>query len=103
MLAAGSLVVAGCSRLWIDGSFVTTKALPGDYDAVWCTRGVDGNQVDPVLLFMNGRAAIRAKYGGDLFPSNAMEASGRTFIDFFQRDRDGVRKGIVVVDLRSLP
>lgn len=104
--ACNALASAGCTRLWLDGSFVTGKPAPGDFDACWDGAGVDPNLLDPVLLdFSNRRAAQKAKYGGELFPAMAMaDAAGRTFVDFFQVDKDtGMAKGIVVIDPRSVP
>jgi len=44
------LAAAGCRRLWLNGSFVTAKDEPGDFDACWDTTGVDLDRLDPVLL-----------------------------------------------------
>jgi len=30
---------AGCRRVYIDGSFITAKEEPGDFDACWESRG----------------------------------------------------------------
>lgn len=102
--ALRNLAGAGCRWVLLDGSFVTQKALPNDYDGAWETIGVDPTRLDPVLLdFSNGRAAMKARYGGELFPASAIAAAGVLFRDFFQKDRSGVRKGIVQIDLGSLP
>ena len=48
----------GCKNVWLDGSFVTSKEVPGDFDACWDPTGVDLSTVEPVLLDMsNGRKA----------------------------------------------
>jgi hypothetical protein len=101
--AIASLAAAGCKSLYLDGSFVTGKRIPADYDACWDPFGVELRKVDPVLrMFDAGRAAQKAKFGGELFPSTAkVFAAGATFLDFFQWDREGVAKGVIVVDLRS--
>ncbi|MBN8737893.1 MAG: hypothetical protein J0H86_00110 [Xanthomonadaceae bacterium] len=102
--ALKNLTAAGCSSFFLDGSFVSQKPLPGDYDAAWNPIGVDPNVLDPVLLdFTNHRAAMKAKYGGEFFPASWPAAPGIMFIDFFQRDRNGVSKGIISIDLGSLP
>ena len=85
----------------LDGSFVTAKLEPGDYDGAWETAGVNPDLLDPVLL--GGGSAMRARYLGDLYPASGLAAPGMVFRDFFQTDRDGVAKGIVLVDLGSLP
>ena len=104
LAACRNLAAAGCRELLLDGSFVTAKALPGDYDAAWDTSGVDPDRLDPVLLDMeHPRAAMKAKYLGDLFPASARAAPGVLFRDFFMTDRNGVEKGVVPVDLGSLP
>src|SRR6266508_4338534 len=56
--ALESLRDAGCRRAYLDGSFVTAKEEPGDFDACWEAAGVDAGLLDPVLLqFANARAA----------------------------------------------
>lgn len=99
--AAKALSIAGCRYLYIDGSYVTGKPKPGDFDGCWDPSGVDQIKLDPVLLdFDNGRKNQKLKFKGELFPFNAQAEPGRTFLNFFQRDRfSGNSKGILVVDL----
>lgn len=98
------LCTAGCQQVLLDGSFVSSKALPEDYDGAWEPQGVDINLIDPVLLdFNNKRAAMKSKYGGELFPASAVAAPGIRYRDFFQRDRNGTPKGIIRIDLGTLP
>ena len=60
--ALDALRIAGCRRVYIDGSFVSAKQTPGDFDGCWEVTGVDPNLLDPVLLnFENRRAAQKAK------------------------------------------
>ncbi len=100
-----SLRDAGCKLVYVDGSFVTDKEIPGDFDACWEEAGVDPIILDPVLLtFANGRAEQKIKYLGELFPASYdAVGDGFTFLDFFQTDRDrGRRKGIIAIDLGEL-
>lgn len=100
--AITSLHAAGCTRVYIDGSFVTEKEVPGDFDACWEISGVDAGLLDPVLLdFSDRRAAQKSRFGGELFPAQAAaEPAGTVFLDYFQRDRHtGDPKGIVALDL----
>ena len=100
-----SLKDAGCHTVYVDGSFVTGKEYPGDFDACWEEEGVDPIVLDPVLLtFDNGRASQKAKYMGELFPASIMaDGDGFSFLEFFQTDKEtGRRKGIVAIDLREL-
>jgi hypothetical protein len=34
------LAESGCQQVWLNGSFVTSKEEPGDFDCVWDTAGV---------------------------------------------------------------
>jgi hypothetical protein len=100
--AIGLLRAAGCRRIFLDGSFVTAKELPNDFDACWDVEGVDADALDPVFFeFSGGRAAQKARFGGEFFPAQVPEgATGKTFLDFFQTDREtGEAKGIVELSL----
>jgi hypothetical protein len=101
--ALEALRAAGCRRVYINGSFVTVKRRPNDFDGCWDMEGVDPDQLDPVLLtFDRGRAAQKAKYRGELFPAQfTASASGATFLAFFQQDKDGIPKGIIAIDLQE--
>jgi hypothetical protein len=100
-----SLRDAGCRTAYVDGSFVTAKEEPGDFDACWDASGVNAGLIDPVLLeFGEGRRAQKQRFGGELFPSIApAEPGGTRFLEFFQRDREtGAPKGIIEIDLEAL-
>jgi hypothetical protein len=103
--ALKSLQETGCRQVYINGSFVTAKQSPGDFDGCWDAEGVDLDRLDPVLLtFADRRAAQKAKYRGEFFPADMTEGgSGSTFLSFFQTDREtGNAKGIVRIDLGSV-
>lgn len=94
------LADAGCRRLWINGSFVTDKEEPGDLDAIWDQNGVDFDLLDDIFFeFSDGRRAQKLRFGGEFLPNVVESGSGLAFVDFFQNDRDGGRKGIVVIEL----
>jgi hypothetical protein len=105
LAAAQHLRAAGAVRLWLDGSFVTTKPEPADWDGAWDTSRVDLSLVDPVLLdradILNGRLRQKAKYRGELFPMFDGDRGSSSL--FFQETRDGDVKGIVLLDLGTLP
>lgn len=96
------LAGAGCNRVWVNGSFVTTKDEPGDFDCVWSTEGVDRAALQssaPELLDLsNHRTAQKARFGGEFLPNITEASTGTEFAAFFQTDRDGTAKGIVVID-----
>jgi hypothetical protein len=93
---------AGCKAIFLDGSFVTAKEQPADFDACWDIADVDPDRLDPIFFdFDDGRAAQKARFFGELFPAQLPEGwSGKTFLEFFQTDKDtGNPKGIVGFDL----
>lgn len=94
---------AGCKLIYVDGSFVTEKEIPGDYDMAWSIQGVDPNKLDACLLLAlpAHRNEIELKYRGDVFPAEIPEgASGKTFLNFFQQDKNtGQKKGIVAINI----
>jgi hypothetical protein len=103
--ALKALRVAGCRRVYIDGSFVTAKDIPNDWDGCWDMEGVDLRALDPILRqFANRRAAQKAKYLGEFFPAQLTEGNaGKIFLEFFQMDKEtGDAKGIVALDLQRL-
>ena len=100
--ALENLKDAGCRTVYINGSFVTSKDLPNDYDACWEEAGVEPAALDPVLLtFDPGRAIQKAKYMGEMFPASIIAGTdGLSFLEFFQTDKDtGRPKGIIALDL----
>lgn len=102
--ALRNLRMAGCQVALIDGSFVTSKRFPADYDGTWDPTNADLGQIDPILLtFDNQRAAMKTKYLGELFPATAEAGPGIRFAEFFQQDRDGKPKGVIRLILRNLP
>jgi hypothetical protein len=104
--ASERLRMAGCSTIFLDGSYVTGKPRPGDFDACWDPLGVDLSKLDPIFLnFMNGRAAQKAAFKGEFFPSSMTCVDvGQAFLEFFQVDRfTGNKKGIISISLSADP
>lgn len=100
------LRLAGCTTVFLDGSYVTGKPRPKDFDACWDPSGVDRRKLDPIFLkFANGRADQKSAFKGEFFPASMICADvGQSFIEFFQLDRfTGNRKGIISVSLPSDP
>ncbi len=101
--ALKALKKAKVSTVYLNGSFVTAKELPNDYDVTWEMAGFDVTRLDPVFHdFDNERIAQKIKYGGEFFPVRADEP-GRSFLKTFQRDKATWEvKGIIALDLRRL-
>jgi len=98
-----ALKAAGCRLVYLDGSFVTSKPQPEDFDACWGVSGVEVEKLDPVFLdFSDSRARQKQRFLGEFFPAELPEgATGKTFVEFFQTDKEtGNAKGILAIDLR---
>jgi hypothetical protein len=95
---------AGCQTVYLNGSFITAKEYPADYDLCWDPMGVKLAALDPVFLdFSNRRAAQKAKYFGEFFPADSRAERNspfRTFLNFFQTDKaTGNKKGIIGINI----
>ncbi|MBG0800528.1 hypothetical protein IYW40_03330 [Methylocystis sp. H4A] len=94
-----------CQNLYVDGSFVTNKEVPNDYDACWDVTGVKIELIDPVLLDFKpeGKKKMAIKYGGDLRPDKFSPSGANVvYLVFFQTDRDGDPKGIIHLSLQEI-
>jgi hypothetical protein len=104
-LGLQALKVAGCETAYLDGSFATGKAQPGDFDVCYELEGIDPQKLDSTLKdFSNFRAKQKEKYGGEFFPAKALATpTGIRFLEFFQRNKHTQEaKGILAIDLRRL-
>lgn len=103
---AYALRAAGVKELFVDGSFTSKKHNPSDYDCCYDTSTVDYSILDPVLNdFTDERAKMKEKYLGEFFPAYASATwpDREPYRTFFQRDKNGRNKGIILLDLATLP
>lgn len=97
-----------CPTLYLDGSFITDKPFPNDFDACWFWDEADPNKIDgfdELLLetSLEGRAQQKIRYGGEVFAAWSHQAHKRQGVfKLFQTDKEtGEPKGIVAIDLRA--
>ena len=98
------LQAAGCRTIYINGSFVTDKLDPNDFDACWDSNGVEidylRDNAPELLNYYDRRLEQKVKYRGELFPSEMLaDEAGMTFLELFQLDKEDNRKGIIAIDL----
>jgi hypothetical protein len=91
--ALRKLATAGCRRIIIGGSFVTSKEEPHDFDGWYDDFCLDLELLDP--LFVEEVELQQSVFGGRLFDLPSYEG-------FFQTDREGRPKGIVALDPQEL-
>jgi len=94
-----ALQKAGCRKIYLDGSFVTEKSIPGDFDVCWDTVGVNVAKLEPVLLdFSNKREKQKECFHGEFFPADCVADNKHFFLDYFQIDKyTGKSKGIICI------
>lgn len=94
-----------CDILHIDGSFVSNKIAPADYDACWDTTAANRNDVLRVVeqsLLNSDSETQKEDFGGEIYP--AFDKSpfnhGQTILEYFQTIKDSdERKGIIKLKL----
>lgn len=104
-MAVVEFLAAGCKTLYVDGSFVSSKPIPNDYDACWDPDEVDLDRLDPVLLLAEmDQPTQKAKYRGEFWIADAPTRTAVSpHLALFQNDRQtGQAKGIIALDLTSL-
>lgn len=102
-LAMTQLKAAGARTIYINGSFVTIESNPNDFDACYDPETVDREYLRmnaPRLFNHSDRNAQKAKYRGEIFPSDEPVGNyGDNSFEFFQKDRRQRKKGIIAIDL----
>lgn len=102
-MAMEQLKAAGCRTIYINGSFVTSKLRPQDFDACWDREEVDTDYLRinaPRLLNHYDRAGQKARYKGEIFPSDQPIGNYKmNSFELFQQDREPNKKGIIAIDL----
>jgi predicted nucleotidyltransferase len=94
-----------CTKVYIDGSFVTNKARPSDIDVLWDVAGASLDDLEQLQnrmpLLKASREEQHAMYGCDIFPARFTElGSGLLFIDFFQQIKyTNLPKGILKINV----
>jgi len=90
-----NLKAARCTTFYLDGSFITKKEKPSDYDCTWDPTGVTDLLDKDLLKSLEVR---KDKYLGDIFVYMP-EHGGFPYLEYFQRDKDDNPKGIIKIDL----
>lgn len=96
----------GARRVYLNGSFVTEKDRPNDIDGCYdLSEGVTEEELERMAPVFppnpENRAKARELFGVDFFPAAAKElGSGQPFLRFFQKDREGRERGVLVIGLQ---
>jgi len=92
--ALGIMANAGCGRVYLGGTFVTTQVEPGDWDACYDPIGVVRETL-PDTIREERQIGIRGQFGDEVFIGDDGDVD---FPAFFQRNRAGRATGVVALD-----
>ena len=98
----------GCDIYYLDGSFISNKISPSDYDACWDTTCSDRELVMNKVLYsiLNSDSETQKnEFKGEIYPSfiKAPIVPNLTILDYFQTCKDAddsnMKKGIIKINL----
>ena len=99
------MAASGVRRVYLDSSFVTDKDRPNDVDGCYdLEASASAKELEAIAPIFppspDNRAKARELYGVDFFPTAATElGSGQPFLRFFQKDRQGRERGVLVLEM----
>jgi hypothetical protein len=91
---------ANCKKVFLNGSFITRKEEPGDYDLCWEPIGVLPTPELRSLLVMTS-SERRLKFGGDILMRLPQPPFQIDYVDYWQTDVQDNLKGIIRIDLEE--
>ena len=96
-VALGILAAAGCTRVYLGGSFVAAKALPADWDGCYGPEGVDPEQL-PDSILHEDRDGMKDVFGGEIYIQYDQDVD---YLAFFQTNRRKQPVGLIALDPRT--
>jgi hypothetical protein len=94
------LIECKCQEVFLNGSFITNKEEPGDYDLCYEPTGIVAT--DNLQMFLKTREARKEEYLGDIFVRLPQPPYLADYVEMWQTDtrQDDIPKGIIRIDLR---
>jgi hypothetical protein len=92
----------GGERVYVGGSFVTTKPEPGDFDMTWRVSGEELGRLMKKAPILTNRQLQRETLGGELMATYP-NSPGDGVLGFLQKSRSGLQIGVVELNLSTLP
>jgi hypothetical protein len=94
---------AGCGRVYVGGSFITSKQFPGDYDACWDPVGVSAQSLDPFLYDRSKATEQVKRYRGEWFIGKHGNGPESAMYKFITSDKaTGIERGMVGMKLKMV-
>lgn len=105
LIAIEHLRKVGCTTIYLDGSFVTKKRNPTDYDMCWDDTGfnlINVKKICPELLDPGWKnKKMLERYRGEVIPmNNTNPVTGINYFSLFTKDKENATtKGIIRVKI----
>lgn len=92
---------ANCLEVFLDGSYITTKEEPDDYDL--CFEPTDLQPTEELRALLSAKENRKTEYLGDIFARLPEPPYFFDYVTNWQRDgrNDDVIKGILRIELRG--
>jgi hypothetical protein len=90
---------SGVKDVFLGGSFVTKKGVPGDFDIVFNVKHGQFDKMLDKLSVLSSKGEMKNVYGGEFLPNGVKN----TMLDILKTTRDERAVGVVKIDLSSLP
>lgn len=91
----------GCPEVYLDGSYVTAKVEPADYDLCYEPTGIKATP--NFYEFLTSKDTRKERYGGDIFPRMPVPPFHFDHVEHWQTDgrNNDVAKGILKIKLQN--
>jgi hypothetical protein len=86
-------------RLYVGGSFVTSKDEPNDFDCILVFHADPAHAIRPFEYYLLSRRRVRKLFGGDVLAAAENTPLLTRYLEFFQTTRELQRTGIVEIEL----
>ena len=97
------LRTAGCARVFVGGSFITSKQFPSDYDACWDPVGASSVGLDPLLYDRTLASEQVKRYRGEWFIGQSGNGPESSMYKFLSHDRNtGIERGMAGIKLQMI-
>lgn len=89
---------ANCPEVYLNGSFISSKDEPGDYDMCWEPTGV--NPTEQLRQLLQNPQEVKKRFLGDIRPRISHPPYHIDLVNYWQTDAGGDPKGIIAINLR---
>lgn len=93
------LASSDCPEVFLNGSFITSKEEPNDYDMCWEPCGIKATK--EVRILLQNPQNLKQQFLGDIRPRIPSPPYQIDLVDHWQTDAGGEAKGIIRINLRK--